>query len=341
MRAKKGEWFSLSWDMTYHDEITFQQLDCCPKFIYAEKDSKMIESAVINKFYRLRLTRIFLTQVFIEDENGVRLPTHYMPDKFMPGDSPTYDKWLAEYHRVQYKASEKIRDREALQQKKVFLEHTAKVIRHDMHSGINTYLPRGVKSLLKKLPDSVIKEYKLESSLKLLDEGVKYTQKVYKGVYAFTNLVKEDPILELSIVDLKEELLSFIEGNAYEDCVLIDTLVEWRVHPILFCTAIDNLIKGGLRFNNSEKKQVEIYMESPTILCVKDNGVGLSKRDFLLYCKPYLQKETAAEDPKGLELNIAVAILEDHGFRVYPEKQEIGTVFKIELAPDGYLIERC
>jgi hypothetical protein len=31
-----------------------------------------------------------------------------------------------------------------LDKKSIYLEHAAKIIRHDMHSGINTYLPRGI-----------------------------------------------------------------------------------------------------------------------------------------------------------------------------------------------------
>ena len=69
MRAKKGDWFSLNWDLTdYYDPICFEQYDACPRFIYANEDSKQIESEIINKFDRIRLSGIFLTEVFITDE---------------------------------------------------------------------------------------------------------------------------------------------------------------------------------------------------------------------------------------------------------------------------------
>ena len=32
--------------------------------------------------------------------------------------------------------------------KNTYLEHAAKILRHDMHSGINTYMPRGLSSLI-------------------------------------------------------------------------------------------------------------------------------------------------------------------------------------------------
>ena len=77
MRARKGEWFSLEWDITdFYDPISYEQYDLSPRFIYAEEDSKQIESEIINKFSRLRLTSIFLTTVFITNENGIKFPTH-------------------------------------------------------------------------------------------------------------------------------------------------------------------------------------------------------------------------------------------------------------------------
>ncbi len=38
-----------------------------------------------------------------------------------------------------------------INKKNSYLEHAARIIRHDMHSGINTYMPRGISSLEKRL----------------------------------------------------------------------------------------------------------------------------------------------------------------------------------------------
>ena len=101
-----------------------------------------------------------------------------------------------------------------------------------------------------------------------------------------------------------------------------------KVHKVLFITALDNLMKGGITNNSSEVKKVEVYMESESILCVKDNGTGLSKKDFIRYCKPYFNE---SENYQGLELNIAVAIIEEHGFTIEPEKLKSGTVFRVDI----------
>ena len=336
MKAHKGEWFSLRWDIVdFYDPESFVQYSAAPRFLYAEEDSNQIEGDVINEFDRIRLMSIFMTTVFILEENGMKLPTHYIPGEFGPGDRPKYDAWLAEYHKIHYTVSERIHHKEELQQKHIFLDHTAKVIRHDMHSGINQYIPRGIKGLIDKLPPSIIKKHKLETSLRLLQEGIQYTQQVYQDVYAFTNLVKGDEILEIETISLFDLLKEHLENKVYFSQIDIDSdLPTINVNKYLFGVAIDNLIKGGLRFNDSEKKTVKIYMENTDVLCIEDNGTGLSREDFISYCKPYVRvkhNKDAVKIYQGLELNIAVAIIEDHGFHIEPEKLKIGTVFRVNL----------
>jgi light-regulated signal transduction histidine kinase (bacteriophytochrome) len=331
MRARAGEWFSLIWDITdFYDPISFEQHKNAPRFLYAEEDSTQIEGEVINQFDRLRLTSIFLTTVFLLEDGDLRLPTHYRVGEFMPNDKPKYDAWLAEYHNIIYSTSERIRHQEALLQKNLFLEHIAKVIRHDMHSGINTYIPRGVKSLIRRLPEQVASKHKLDGSIQLLEEGLAYTKQVYEGVYAFTQLMKSEGILEVEACDLAEILKDWLQTKAYKNQVTIDSLLTAEVSPILFCIAIDNLIRGGLQFNESEEKWVRIYVEGTSTLCVLDNGVGMSQADFFKYCKPYIANNDV-DTYQGLDLNIAVAIIEDHGFTILPQKQGVGTLFRIEL----------
>jgi light-regulated signal transduction histidine kinase (bacteriophytochrome) len=327
MEAKAGEWFSLRWDIIdFYDSTSFQQYDSAPRFLFAEQDSKQIESSIINIYDRIRLVSIEVTSVFIQEQD-VKLPTHYRVGEFMPGDQPKYDSWLAKHHSIIYTASEKIRNREQLLQRKIYLDHTAKVIRHDMHSGINTYLPRGLNGLLQKLPENVIKKYGLKSEIHLLEQGLEYTQKVYKGVHAFTGLVRDGNV-EKEKCNVEQLLIDHIKLSAYYKSVEISPLPEMKVHKVLFITAIDNLIKGGITNNFSKVKKVSIYMESENVLCIKDNGAGLSKNDFIKYCKPYFNEN---ENYQGLELNIAVAIIEEHGFSIEPEKLEEGTIFRINI----------
>jgi len=215
--------------------------------------------------------------------------------------------------------------------KNAYLEHAAKILRHDMHSGINTYIPRGLSSLKRRVKADKIKELKIESPLKMIEEGLIHTQRVYKGVKEFTNLVKADSQLEKVSCDLKEILKTYLYSTAYISQVSIDELVTCEVNESLFCTAVDNLIRNGLKYNDSSTKMVSVYMESETTLVIEDNGRGMSQEDFDLLSQPYTRRDGQKENGTGLGLNICVAIIKEHGFSITSEKLTQGTKIRIEL----------
>ena len=228
-----------------------------------------------------------------------------------------------------------INQQKEISEKNTFLEHAAKILRHDMHSGINTYIPRGVSSLKRRLNEEVIKEFKLEAPLKMIEEGLRHTQKVYKGVYEFSNLVRQDNVLNTEKVNLKTILADYLSSTAYADQVLINDLPIMDVNEALFCTAIDNLIRNGLKYNDSDTKKIEIfYSKSTHDLFVEDNGRGLTQKDLEFLMQPYTRKKDQKESGSGLGLNISIAILEQHNFKVSCEKLPApytGTRFKIDL----------
>jgi PAS domain S-box-containing protein len=226
----------------------------------------------------------------------------------------------------------RIEQSEELEQKNTYLEHAAKILRHDMHSGINTYIPRGISSLERRLTEEDIKSLKIEAPLRMIKEGLKHTQKVYKGVYEFTNLVKKDVVLSKIDCDIKAILSDYLSSTSYKSQVILDeNLPTIEVNESLFCTSIDNLIRNGLKYNDSDNKIVKIYLEDDFI-CVVDNGRGLTQEDFLHLSKPYVRKEDQKESGSGLGLNICIAILKEHGFSITAEKiKEGGTKLKIKI----------
>jgi signal transduction histidine kinase len=152
---------------------------------------------------------------------------------------------------------------------------------------------------------------------------------VYKGVYEFTNLVKKDAVLTKTTCNLTEILHDYLNSTAYSSQVKISELITLDVNESLFCTAIDNLIRNGLKYNDSDSKFVKIYMEDDFIV-IQDNGRGMTQKDFDHLSQPYTRKEGQKESGTGLGLNICIAILKEHGFSITCEKNEIGTKIKIK-----------
>jgi len=222
-----------------------------------------------------------------------------------------------------------------LSKKNIYLEHAAKIIRHDMHSGINTYIPRGLNSLQRRLDDEQKK--KLRAPLQLLGDGVKHAQKVYSGVYEFTNLVKENAQMSKTPNNIKQILNEYLSLTAYKNQILLDDNlpVSLEVNEPLFCTAIDNLIRNGLKYNDSPTKWVKIYFEGNynkgSFIIIEDNGRGMTQSEFDELSKPYVRKEGQKEKGTGLGLNICKAILKEHGFEL--------SIEEIEDDPDTVEIE--
>jgi signal transduction histidine kinase len=223
-----------------------------------------------------------------------------------------------------FKIDEQLND---INTKNTYLEHAARIIRHDMHSGINTYIPRGLNSLEKRLTAEDIKNLKIESSIKMIREGLDHTQKVYKSVYEFTNLVKQNVSLEKKELEIKKLLEIYFAKTSYFKQVKIEELPTLEVNPTLFCNAIENLVKNGLKYNKSENKEVLIFIEDNYII-VQDNGVGMTDEEFKKHIKSF-SKEDKVEI--GLGLNISIAILKEHGYDLECERNEIGTKIKIKI----------
>ena len=201
-----------------------------------------------------------------------------------------------------------------------------------MHSGINTYMPRGLSSLSRRVSDEKAKELKIDAPLKMISEGLRHTQKVYKGVYEFTNLVKKDAVLNREECNLNTILEDYLSSTAYRPQVILEDLGTFSVNEPLFCTAVDNLIRNGLKYNDSNNKFVKIYRQDD-FLYIEDNGRGMTNEEFAHLSQPYTRKEGQQESGTGLGLNICIAILEEHNFTIKCKKlEEGGTQLKISLA---------
>jgi PAS domain S-box-containing protein len=216
-------------------------------------------------------------------------------------------------------------------QKNSYLEYAAKILRHDMNSGINIYIPRGVTALKRRLTKKQIQDLNIEAPLKMIEGGLEHAQRVYTGVREFTNIVKSDSKMQKTKCDLDDTLNKFLQTTSYSKQIIVKELPTLDINESLFCTAIDNLIRNGLKYNDSETKLVKIYMLHPDVLCVEDNGRGMTQDEFIYLSRPYTRKAKQKESGSGLGLNICAAIFKEHGFTMTAEKIEQGTRIKIKL----------
>jgi signal transduction histidine kinase len=224
-----------------------------------------------------------------------------------------------------------------INKKNKYLEYSARIIRHDMHSGINTYIPRGISSLEKRITQEDIDNLKISAPIKMIKDGLSHTQKVYKRVYEFTNLVKQQVVLDKKELDATNILKDYFQSTSYKNQVEIDELVTLDINDTLFCNAIDNLVKNGLQYNNSETKLIKIYMEENDLI-VEDNGIGFTQKELETITGKYLTKKGDSEI--GLGLSISKTILEEHGFTMTCEKINNGTKIKIKTKKDYWLMTK-
>ena len=181
----------------------------------------------------LREGKFFRGEVTRRRKNGALI---YLQATYNPIIGP--DEKPYRVMKIATDITESYNQQKELEKKNTYLEHAAKILRHDMHSGINTYMPRGLSSLDRRLSEEQIKELKIEAPIKMIKEGLRHTQKVYKGVYEFTNLVKKDVVLNREDLNLKDILEDYLSSTAYRPQVDLSDLGELSVNEALFCTCL-------------------------------------------------------------------------------------------------------
>ena len=125
-------------------------------------------------------------------------------------------------------------------------------------------------------------------------------------------------------------MTDYLMLTSYHPQVELIDLPTLTINESLFCTALDNLIRNGLRYNDSADKLVKVYY-SENVITVEDNGRGISQEEFDYYCEPYRRNTNQKEKGTGLGLNIVLAILTEHDCFMSVEKMEKGTKIRIKI----------
>lgn len=321
MSREMGKWYSLLWQpIDFDDSGAYEQLKECPKFFYSPNNVSYVKSQLESQYESIYLVECFQTVIFIEG-----MPTHYRAGKIMPGDLEKYDKWLVDYHGTTAQMLEDIKKKQELYESKLFIEYSNRVIRHDMHSGINTYIPRGLSMLKKKLPEEIIKEYRLAPALMFLEKGINHAQMVYKGIYSFTGLVKQEKHLDVVEFNLGDSLAQYLEYVAYNSFVEVKDLPNISGSPSLMCSALLQLIQNGVQYNHNLEKKVVVYADEEESIYVEDNGTGMTQEEFNQNIFP---KDSMIV--RGMGLSIATVIFEEHNYSIEVIPKEMGTIMKIK-----------
>jgi len=321
MRKDGGKWFSLLWQpIDFDDGGAFIELKQCPKFYYSPNPTNKVKSELELKYPKIYLVECFPTVIFVEG-----MPTHYRAGKIMPGDLEKYDQWLVDYHGATLQMLDDLKKKQQLYESKLFIEYSNKVIRHDMHSGINTYIPRGIAMLKRKLTDKAIKDLKLAPALMFLEKGLAHAQMVYRGIYSFTGLIKQTKQIEVREFNLKDELEDYLSITALDMYVEVKNLPVLVGNSSLMCSGLMQLIQNGIKYNDNIEKKIIIYSDDEGSIYVEDNGRGMTQDEFNQNIFP---KDSLIV--KGMGLSIATVIFEEHQYSIEVISKDIGTILKLK-----------
>ncbi|GEM_PF-6309291 len=114
--------------------------------------------------------------------------------------------------------------------------------------------------------------------------------------------------------------------------IRVRSLPMMKCDPIKMKELFQNLISNAVKYNKSEKKEIEIGTETRTgevLVYVKDNGVGVDPESLDYIFQPFkILPVKGIPRGSGLGLYIAKKVVEEHGGRIWVESvQGVGSTF--------------
>jgi len=151
-------------------------------------------------------------------------------------------------------------------------------------------------------------------------------------------------LAELDLGDLIEDTIRTVRDQQHLDSAAIRFLGSAEKLMVLgdrseLHTAISNLLHNAIKYSNGEPKISVRFKPSglnKANIYIRDNGVGLARRDLKRIFKRFYRVPNAAIDAAkgtGLGLSIVRSIIEKHGGRVTAESrgEGKGTTFVVQL----------
>ena len=170
----------------------------------------------------------------------------------------------------------------------------------------------------------------------------KFLKKIYKSGLKLSELIdtlrlsskldsgqQEMQFKKINLLELVTDTVENIEENYPKREVIIEGIqsIEIKGDPALLSVVITNLVENAFKYSEDE---VHLSFSAKS-LCVKDSGIGISKKDIdSLTSKFYRVNENTWNNSLGLGLFIVSNILTLHHFTLeIKSKEHEGSTFKV------------
>ncbi len=220
------------------------------------------------------------------------------------------------------------------------LDEFANLVSHDLKEplrGMNSFATFLLEDLGGKLDDESL-EYLTD--IKQLSGNA---QALVRDLFEYSRVGRVDlAFRQVSLQGILEEVKTRMSPLLKKENAEI---LQSRSLPDIYCDAIRvgevfaNLIANAVKYNHREKKVIEIGYDdtNPFTFFVKDNGIGIAKKDQERIFQVFQRLESSDKfsEGTGAGLSIAKAIIEKHGGKIGIESvEEVGTKFYFTLSPE-------
>lgn len=209
------------------------------------------------------------------------------------------------------------------------LEMTTFSLHHDI-AGPTGDLRFSVDMLNEMVSQETISALGIGDVFSIMRQGIDRQEGVLNGLrewmHAGSGQFETEPV---DIGVLVEEL---IDSSPYMAKIEVSQLPTLAVNRDIFKQALDNLIRNGVKYNDSPDKIVRIYRKENSIV-IEDNGIGFDEKDFDRLTQPF-QRSSNDDEGSGLGLAIVRQVVESHGFSL-KAKSDIGVGSKFIIEYGG------
>jgi PAS domain S-box-containing protein len=179
------------------------------------------------------------------------------------------------------------------------------------------------------------KDPKTKENIKLLNNKVNTLKNLVEKTLKFEKIYSSSEVLDISEVDLKDEIETCIENqysiinqkdikfvnNVFEKIIVkADKLYLDEILNNLFSNSINNIHDTGIITINAKKDKNYV------IISVKDNGTGIDKDQIGHVFEEFYKTDISRHDleSSGLGLSITKQIVEKHGGKIWAESKGLG-----------------